>query len=188
MKAQRAFTLIELMVALAVVAILGVLSFRAVAAAVDTRQHLAHSNERWQDIVRLFRRTEADLLQMQGRRGVAGGEARLVRVAGAAGERTEFSFLRADAALSQLRRTGYRFENGQIFLLRWPGVDAAAAPSADLLLDGVTMLKWHFYLADGRAVDTWPPEPAAANELPTAVDLELELADAGRIHRLVAVR
>ena len=62
MTSQRAFTLIEVMVALAVVSIIGVLSFRAVAAAADTQQHLAQSNERWQDIVRLVRRIDSDLI------------------------------------------------------------------------------------------------------------------------------
>ena len=171
MTSQRAFTLIEVMVALAVVSIIGVLSFRAVAAAADTQQHLAQSNERWQDIVRLV-----------------GGDARLTRLTGVAGERLEFSFLRGDAALGQLRRYGYRFENGRIDLLRWPGTNIAETPRVDALLGDVTNLNLRFFLADGHVVTAWPPDATTATELPAAVDVELELTDAGRIHRLVAIR
>ena len=188
MKSQRAFTLIEVMVALAVVSIIGVLSFRAVAAAVDTQQHLAQSNERWQDIVRFVRRAESDLLQMEGRPGTAGGDARLTRLTGVAGERLEFSFLRGDGALGQLRRYGYRFENRQIALLRWPGTRITDTPRVDALLDDVTNLNLRFFLADGHVVAVWPPDATTSSELPSAVDVELELTDAGRIHRLVAIR
>jgi general secretion pathway protein J len=188
MTSQRAFTLIEVMVALAVVSIIGVLSFRAVAAAADTQQHLAQSNERWQDIVRLVRRIDSDLLQMQGRSGVVGGDARLTRLTGVAGERLEFSFLRGDAALGQLRRYGYRFENGRIDLLRWPGTNIAETPRVDALLGDVTNLNLRFFLADGHVYTVWPPDATTATELPAAVDVELELTDAGRIHRLVAIR
>ena len=188
MRRQRAFTLIEVMVAMAVIAVLGLLSYRGVAAAADTRQRLAASNARWQDIVRLIRRIDSDCQQMAARPTVAGGDVRLLQAQGGDAARLEFSFLRADGASGQLRRYGYRLADGQILLLRWPAARSTDTPRADLLLDSVARLELRFFRAGGQAVPIWPPDAATLGELPVAIDFELELKDAGRIHRLIAIR
>ena len=61
---QRGLTLIELMVALAIFAVLGVLSYRALAEVSTSRTRLEDGFERWRNIGRAMQRIDADLLQV----------------------------------------------------------------------------------------------------------------------------
>ena len=61
---QRGLTLIELMVALAIFAVLGVLSYRALAEVSTSRTRLEDGFERWRSIGRAMQRIDADLLQL----------------------------------------------------------------------------------------------------------------------------
>ena len=63
---QRGLTLIELMVALAIFAVLGVLSYRALAEVSTSRTRLEEGFERWRSIGRAMQRIDADLLQLEG--------------------------------------------------------------------------------------------------------------------------
>ena len=60
---QRGLTLIELMVALAIFAILGVLSYRALAEVATSNSRLEENFERWRTISRSLQRIDTDLLQ-----------------------------------------------------------------------------------------------------------------------------
>jgi general secretion pathway protein J len=197
MKSSAGLTLIELMVALVVVAVLGILSFRAVATATETRNGLADELQRRRDIGRFMQRVELDLAQIEARPGARGGGAAMTLASGSDGAVLEFSFLRGDGANHRLRRYGYRFEANRIVLLRWPGSDAASAPGRSAVLADVKGLRFRFYQADGRKSDSWPPEVVAetaatvatvAAALPLAIEIELELADVGTIRRLLPLR
>lgn len=188
MKRGEGFTLIELLVALTVVAVLGILSFRAIASATQVRDRLNDGQSRWREISRFVQRVDVDLPQMLARHGAPGGDARLTWAAGTSGGIVEFSFLRGDGARNQTRRLGYRFEAGRVLLLRWPGSDAASLPRQDVVLTDAKGLRFRFYQADGRVSDAWPPDAASIGTLPVAIDMELELADAGTLRRLVALR
>ena len=61
---QRGLTLIELMVALAIFAVLGVLSYRALAEVSTSRTRLEEGFERWRSVGRAMQRIDADLLQL----------------------------------------------------------------------------------------------------------------------------
>ena len=61
---QRGLTLIELMVALAIFAVLGVLSYRALAEVSTSRTRLEEGFERWRSIGRAMQRIDTDLLQL----------------------------------------------------------------------------------------------------------------------------
>jgi general secretion pathway protein J len=181
-------TLIELMVALGLFAVLGVLSYRAVSAAAEGRQHLAADFQRWRDIARLFQIAESDLMQIVARPGAAGSGDRnsLILVQDSAGG-TALSFLKLDGARNSVRRRGYRLDQNRVVLLRWPGVDTLSAPTEDVVLENVTALRISLLTQGGQKATSWPVD-AASGTLPIAVDVELELPDAGTIRRLFALR
>lgn len=185
---RRGFTLIELMVALAIVSLLSVLAFRAVTAATAGEQRLAAALERWRAVARFVEMAEADVAQMLARPLALGGDAALTRATGPAGTLVELSFLRGDGGGRQLRRMGYRLADGRLYLLRWPGSDALSQPREDLLLDKVKDLRWRFHRDDGSSSDRWPPEAALPGEMPLAVVMELELEDMGTLRRLLPLR
>jgi general secretion pathway protein J len=180
-------TLIELMVALAVVAVLGVISYRAVAAASESRQRLGDEYRRWGDITRFVQMVDTDLLQIATRPSASGSDVSLLLTPAGADGSVELSFLKLDGARSNARRIGYRLDGTQLILLRWPGTDATSVPTRDVVLDRVKSLNFAM-LANGQWSKVWPPAPGAALQLPAAIEMKLELADAGIVRRLVSLR
>lgn len=180
-------TLIELMVALAIFSVLGILSFRAIDAATITRDHLSSESRRWQEITRFLQLTETQLLQIVARPTVPGSSL-IVGPASDGAEGFQFSFLKLDGARNSVRRVGYRFEKSHIVLLRWPGVDASVSPTEDVVLERVKDLRLNFITDDGRTSATWPAQPPSAHGLPEAIELQLEVNDVGTLRRLIALR
>ena len=60
----RGFTLIELIVALGIFMVLGVLSYRALASIIDSRDRVAAAQQRWSSVTRFMQRREIDLQQI----------------------------------------------------------------------------------------------------------------------------
>ena len=63
----RAFTLIEVLLALAILAVIAVLGYRAVAALSDSQTRLSAEANRWQTLDRFFARLEGDFRQAMPR-------------------------------------------------------------------------------------------------------------------------
>lgn len=202
---QRGLTLIELMVALSVFAVLGVLSYRALSEVANSHTRLEASFERWRAINRSIQRIDTDLLQAVSTTGRNAGQpgadgatpggtpAPTVRSTTAAPmllTRTasggpEFQFLRLDDTRG-VRRVGYRLVDGRLEWLRWSGRDAIGDPDVEPLLDKVRGVRWRFLLNNNR-LDAWPPGDTRAT-LPDAVILELDLEGTGVLTRVIALR
>lgn len=190
---QRGLTLIELMVALAIFAVLGVLSYRGLAEVATSRTHLEAGFERWRAIGRSMQRIDTDLQQVVSPAASASGlpsEGAALAAPGMILGRTasggpELQFLRLDDARG-VRRVGFRLVDGRLEWLRWSGREALGQPSVDPLLDGVRGMRWRFLL-DNVRTDAWPPADRRSL-LPDAIILELDLADVGTLTRLIALR
>ncbi len=189
---QRGLTLIELMVALAIFAVLGVLSYRALAEVSTSRTRLEDGFERWRSVGRAMQRIDADLLQLVApaasasastTANVQASPALLLTRAASGG--AELQLLRLDEARG-VRRVGYRLVDGRLDWLRWSGRDAFGEPTVEPLLGNVRNVRWRF-LTGGNRVDAWPPGDRRGT-LPDAVILELELPDHGTLTRFIALR
>ena len=186
---RAGLTLIELMVALAIFSVLGVLSFRAIDAATVGRDRLSNESRRWQEITRFLQLAETQLLQIVARPAVPGEPSTALIVNPSSdGKSFQFSFLKLDGARSSVRRIGYRFEESRIVMLRWPGVNADISPTEDVVLERVKNLGLNFITDDGRASAIWPAQPPTANPLPEGIEIQLEVTDVGTLRRLIALR
>lgn len=187
---QRGLTLIELMVALAIFAVLGVLSYRALAEVSTSRTRLEEGFERWRSIGRAMQRIDTDLLQLvapatsSSPTTSAQASPPLLLTRAASGG-AELQLLRLDEARG-VRRVGYRLVDGRLEWLRWSGRDAFGEPTVEPLLGNVRNVRWRF-LTGGNRVDAWPPGDRRGT-LPDAVILELELPDHGTLTRFIALR
>lgn len=187
---QRGLTLIELMVALAIFAVLGVLSYGALAEVSTSRTRLEDGFERWRSIGRAMQRIDADLLQLVAPAASASTAANVqaspaLLLTRAASGGAELQLLRLDEARG-VRRVGYRLVDGRLDWLRWSGRDAVGDPIVEPLLGNVRNVRWRF-LTGGNRVDAWPPGERR-HTLPDAVILELELPDHGTLTRFIALR
>ena len=189
---QRGLTLIELMVALAIFAILGVLSYRALAEVATSNSRLEENFERWRTISRTLQRIDTDLIQVvaparssEATPGTPQTGAAMILGRAANGGGPELQFLRLDGSRG-VRRVGYRLVDGRLDWLRWSSRDAVGEPAVEPLLANVRGLRWRFLLNNNR-IDAWPPGNNAV-VLPDAIILELDLPDVGTLTRMISLR
>ena len=189
---QRGLTLIELMVALAIFAILGVLSYRALAEVATSNSRLEENFERWRTISRSLQRIDTDLIQVvaparspETTPGTPQTGAAMILGRAANGGGPELQFLRLDDSRG-VRRVGYRLVDGRLDWLRWSSRDAVGEPAVEPLLANVRGLRWRFLLNNNR-IDAWPPGNNAV-VLPDAIILELDLPDVGTLTRMISLR
>jgi general secretion pathway protein J len=192
--ATAGFTLLEILVALAILALLSVLGYRALASLADTEVRLNGETRHWRSLDLLFTRLEADLRAALPRDARAGDAARRAWEGGIDGDGNALlTFSRAgpEFALdvgSAGQRLGYRLRDGAIEVLYWPYLDnaAQAMPTAYALADGVARFRIDYLDRGGELREAWPLPGEAA--LPRAVRVELTLAGGETVERWLALR
>lgn len=192
--AQRGLTLIELLIALVVFSLLGVLTWRASTQLIASQNAIAIELERWRHIGRAVQRIETELLQIAAPAIPKGSSALppLQLLRSADGRVTELRLLTLTADGSGARPTVFRFDDERLDWLRWPDRGAREADDAQIerhpLLDQVRAVRWRIIDHDATVALDWPPAERTGPSLPAAIELELELPDAGTFTRYFALR
>ncbi|MDR0770922.1 MAG: type II secretion system minor pseudopilin GspJ [Burkholderiales bacterium] len=199
MRACRGFTLIEILIALMIFAVISVLAYRATSALTDGEQRLAREAAHWRAIEQVFTRLEADVRQTLPRPLAEGG--RVLPPWSGQREpqrRVELQFARAAPNLPTAvgtthgQRMAYVWQKnergGTLELLYWPTFDNApdTAPLRYLLLDGVASFRLDYLSKDGGWLDEWPRLGEAT--LPRAVRVQLAAADGAVVERLFVLQ
>lgn len=196
-RAQRAsdsgFTLVEILVALAILALLATFAWRATASLVEGEAQLAGESRRWQTLDALFARIEGDVGAAVPRavRVPGGREPAWTGTIGADGQ-SSFAFTRAGGDPAEPgaegTRIGYRLAGGAVEIAYWPHLDRAAGadPARYALADGIVRMEVRYADDDGEWTDRWPPE--RKDGLPAAIAIALTLAEGGRIERVMVLR
>ena len=192
---QRGFTLVEALVAVAILALVALLAWRATAAMTDGEERLSAQSARWQRLEALLTRIEADMrtaVPRPARRGNVTEAAWLATPEDGAGN-TALAFTRAgpdalDEPGSGGQRVGYRWRDGRIEVVYWPRPDNAAAtvPSTYALADGIASFRVLQRTDDGRWSDRWPLPGARA--IPRGIRVQITLADGNAIERWLALQ
>lgn len=197
---KSGFSLIELLVALAVFAAMAAAAYGGLAEIARARGALADRQDRFAGAVRAVSTLERDLQQAVSRpvRGNARGE-QLPALAGTSDriELTRLGFANPRAeARSNLERVGYLVSDRKFQRGRFAVLDRApdSAPVATALLDDVDTLRLRYLGADGIWRDAWPPADLASDSstaaatnasLPRAVEFRIDVADIGELRRIV---
>lgn len=202
-RGQRGFTLIEIMVALLISAILAVMAFEGMQQALNNRDRIKTSMERLRAVQYTVRSLVQDFSQLAPRPvREPVGEGFQPALLAAGGTSAQVVFTRggwmnpAGVERSSLQRVRYQLRDGKLWRDYWTVLDAQLdpPPTSRQLLDGVKEFRVRF-MNDGRTwQDGWPPPTLGAapteRELrwrPIAVEVTLELTDWGRITRLIEV-
>lgn len=192
--ARRGFTLLEVLLAIAIVALVAVLGYRALSALSSSETKLAAEAARWRTLDLFFARLEGDLRQAVPRpvRRSDAHEPAWLGVPDSEGNGTlEFSRAGPEYTLeahSAGQRLAYRLRNGAVEVLYWASYDRPQGvdPTPYTLLDGVTRFQLAYLTQAGAWTDTWPQ--AGESELPRAVRVDLTLASGEAIERWLALR
>lgn len=202
MNRQRGFTLIEIVIAVMITAILFTMAYGAIQQALANRERLQHNSERLRAVQFTMRSLVQDFSQLaprmvreplgEGHQPAVVSEANSGQVL-----LTRGGWMNPlGAERSTLQRVRYRVEDGKLLREYWLVLDAALepAPARRQLLDGVRSFSLRFY-NDGRNwQESWPPASLSTTRSeadlqwrPIAVEITLELEDWGRITRMIEV-
>ena len=197
MRKARAFTLVELLVALAIFALISAFAYRGLAVLMDSRAHLERDSRKWRDLALFVGRFERDVQATLDRPAVGPSGTPQAPISslldvGGATNTTGLAVTRSGAslyanALAGPQRVGYRLAEGRVERLAWTAVDAAprASVAATPVLEDVRALSFRFL---DRSLE-WRRDWAlpATQGTPLAVEMTVEMAGGERIVRLVEV-
>ncbi len=191
--ATSGFTLIELLTVVFIFSVLALMSYRGLAAVIDTREHVAQETAKWRTLASFFARFERDvhLAMPRAVRTAAGGAPAWRGMPGTTQvPRVEFSRFASVDGVDTARRLAYALnEKQEIELWLWPGLDIApnAVPARYALLNGVARFELRYLNAGLAWVDVWPAVAADAS-IPRAVQLRIVLASGEEIVRIFELK
>lgn len=197
----RGFTLLELLVALSIFALMAAMAYGGLSSVIRIREQVDASLARTQRLQQAVFRIQSDLEQTAARdirdefgdpRPALAAEAALGLSLTRNGWRNPL-----DEPRSHLQRVRYRLDQeGRLLRDHWRVLDRAqdSAPVETVLLEDVTRLEWRFLDGGRQWHDRWPPltadtTPANGGDtrLPLAVELRLTTEDRGEIRQLFAI-
>jgi general secretion pathway protein J len=194
---QHAFSLVELLVALAVFTTMAALAYGGLDSIARTRAELGRQQDAFRDLMRGVGLIERDLRQAIAR-PVRGnyGEA-LPALMGTSGHieftRTGFANPQAEPR-SNLERVLYEFDDDALKRGVYPVLDRApaTAPTLATLRGNVETFRLRYLDASNRWGDTWPPPreadagaPDLLTQLPRAVEFRIGTRDYGEVAGVV---
>lgn len=196
MSKARGFTLIEVLVAIAIFAIMSVVAYRGLNGILQARERVTLESRKWRELALFFAKVEGDLTAVIDRPVRDNGDLLLPSFAGK--ERTvsqddaQLEFTRTglpgqSGKLADLQRFGYRLRDGAIEQIVWPVLDRAprSHPESFVVLQEVAELRLRYL--DGKNVwqNIWPaPEQAG---LPHAVEMAVVLKSGEKVVRVFAL-
>ncbi len=200
MTLSRGFTLIEVLVAMAVFAVLAAFSYGTLSQTLLSAEILNERMDRLQALQRTMRMLNDDLQQLAPRavRDELGDN---FRPALDTGFQSGFALELTRGGWnnpivlprSTLQRVGYRIEEEELTRYHWYSLDRTLnnEPASLLLLDGVEGIEFRFLMGEDDFSDQWPlpdrPQELSLRERPRAVEVTLLLADEGEIRRLIEI-
>lgn len=207
-KRQSAFTLVELLIALAIFALLALMSYRALDSVFRTREHLSAETARFRDVALLFARLDDDFITLLDRRprnadNLLDDALRLTALLPGTNDATlvftRSGFAGGTGTSATPQRVGYRLKDSTFELVIWPSLDAAprTAPQAFPALTQVSEAKWRAMDRGGNWQNVWRSTPVGAAQpgpvqapiaFPVALELTITLTSGQQFMRVFALR
>jgi general secretion pathway protein J len=193
------FTLVELLVAIAVFAVLSGMAYRALSVVLESRGHIERENRKWREVALFIARLEQDVAAAVPRPVRDPGGVVVPAVAGTPAPArpqdgalvlTRTAFAADPGATGSPRRLGYRLRGTTVELLAWTVLDQGprTEPAVVAALNEVKQMDVRFLDHRGQWHLQWPPPGASAphKAIPAGVELALTLATGERVVRLIA--
>ncbi|MDT8281536.1 MAG: type II secretion system minor pseudopilin GspJ [Gammaproteobacteria bacterium] len=197
---QRGFTLLELLIASTIFAIMAIMAYGGLANVINNSGSSEQALKRLQQIQQSVSVISRDLWQIMPRdiRDEFGNRQPYLN----AGNNIDYlvEFTRggranpANLLRSTLQRVAYQFEDEKLVRLQWPQLDSAqgAEPKKTVLVDDIESVTFRFLDQNAESHEQWPPLNASTgtNNVPialSAIEVIIQLNDWGEIRRLYAM-
>ncbi len=192
---NRGFTFIEMLVAIAIFAVIGLASNQVLQGMMRTQEGATEKTQRLEELQRLMRLMERDFEQMIARTNRIEGEPSTQVFNG--GEfaiesdqggvwftRTGWSNPLGQFRRSQLQQVGYRLKDDTLERLshRFADVVSGEEPQEMPMIDRVTGLRFEFYNGG-----SWQTEWGDPSRVPQGVAVFLTLEDLGELRRVFLI-
>ncbi len=196
MRRARGLPLVELLVAVAMFAILSAFAYRALAVVFESRSRIEQENRKWRQLALFFARLEEDVAAPVPRAVRGAGDAlspasaesaAVVRINESAQMMTRTGLAPEAGAVAPPRRHGYRLRGTVVDLLTWVDRGPRLEPRVLAVLDGVKAMDFRYLDIRGQWHPDWPLplDSAAQAALPAGVEVTLELVSGERITRVL---
>ena len=192
-------TLIEILVAMSVFAILAALAYGGLNTVLDTREVVAGEADRLAEMQRSFARLGRDFEQAAPRniRDVHGDSQPAMQSGGEVDEETqilaEFTLggkrLLPGQQRSRLQRVAYAIKGNTLLRMNWSVLDRAqdSKPYITEILSGVESVEIQFLDDAGQWLGNWPADGQLSQGLPLAVELRFDIENWGELRRVFKV-
>jgi len=197
---RKGFTLIEVLVALAVFGVMSMLAYSALGSTLSNADYLSNRMDRLQSIQRAVRFLSTDLFQSVPRPvRTELGESYAPALQTSLSSEFVLELTRggwgnpAGLPRGTQQRVAYRLEDDELVRYHWNVLDRTYSNEAlaTVLLDDVESLYFRYYSANGEPSEIWPPREqqggAGMRSRPRAVEFVLTLVDQGEIRRLLEI-
>ena len=194
------FTLIEILVAMAIFAVLSALAYGTLSQIITSSEVLTARMERIQAIQRTMRLISQDFLQLSPRpvRDELGdGFGAALRSDFQSGYTVELTRGGWNNPMTlprgTLQRAAYRLEEDELIRYHWRVLDRTFSNEviSVSLLDDVESIAFLFMQENGEWTDQWPPQgrqgPLGLRLRPRAVQIVMTLVDEGELTRIIEV-
>ncbi|MEJ2609629.1 MAG: type II secretion system minor pseudopilin GspJ [Candidatus Thiodiazotropha sp.] len=193
----QGFTLLELLIAISIFAILATFVYSSLNVVLNTEQQTSLYSQRMAKLQLGLSIMQRDFRQVVNRpiRDQQGDEQPALSSDGFTGILVEFTrngyANPMKLARSNLQRVAYQLEEGTLYRLTWQTLDRAqdSEPHKYELIDEISSLELFYYDDELKKHSEWPPEENAANPekeptLPVTIEMQMELKDWGQIRRI----
>lgn len=200
---HNGFTLLELLIAIAIFAVVGVLAMSGYNELLMQRERAAQTMARARSVQRAMTRLTQDFAQLEPRpvRDATAATANPALYFNASGtylvELTRAGWSNpAGVSRATLQRVGYRLQDGKLYRDYWTVLDRTlnTTPVEAVLVDKVTAISLRFMDRNRQWQTTWPANSTGggtgigrARRLPLAIEITLTLEDWGELKRIVEV-
>lgn len=186
----RGFTLVEMLVAVAIFAVASALAYEGLTTLVNARTQIDAGNERIGRLQFAIGLIERDVRSIadRGVRENQGSDRPALDGNPDRFELTRFGHANSlGLARAELERVGYHFVDGELLRHRFAVLDRApgTVPDDTVLLEGIERFELRYLAPDGRELRQWPPPRDLGVVFPRAIEIRIAGAEIGEIRRLL---
>jgi len=196
---QSGFTLIEVIIAMSIFAIVSLLAYSGLHSVITTKSHTEGSLERLRELQMTMLSLNGDLQQLSDRNGHDSLGGQLLNVS-TQDSNYILAFTRsgwrnpANLPRSTLQRVAYKLDEDKLIRLYWAHVDRADDEQfvEQELISNIESLDLRFLDDKNQWQTNWPSandlaSATPSNNLPIAIEVVLKMNDWGEIRRLIKV-